>query len=105
MQSQLIEDLLDVSRIILGKMRLDVQPMDATEVIESAIESVRPAARAKELELLTVLDPRVGTINGDATRLQQVVWNLLANAVKFTPQGGQVRVAMTRLNGHLPDCD
>ncbi len=100
-QLQLIEDLLDVSRIILGKMRLDVQPVDPTEVIETAIESIRPAADAKGVRIQTVLDTGVGVISGDAARLQQVVWNLLSNAVKFTPKGGRVQVRLERINSHL----
>ena len=100
-QAQLIEDLLDVSRIISGKMRLDVQPVDLAPSIQAAIESVRLAADAKAIRLIVVLDPRAGTVSGDPTRLQQIVWNLLSNAIKFTPKGGQVQVRLERVNSHL----
>jgi PAS domain S-box-containing protein len=93
-QSQLIEDLLDVSRIISGKLQLEVQPVNLISVINSALETVRPAARAKEIELRTDLNPQVGLISGDFDRLQQIVWNLLSNAIKFTPGGGRVEVIL-----------
>jgi PAS domain S-box-containing protein len=99
--AQLIEDLLDVSRIIAGKMRLDVRAVDLAPVIEAAIESLRPAADAKHLRLQAVLDPRGGIISGDPERLQQVVWNLLSNAIKFTPKGGRVQVHLARVNSHV----
>ncbi|MBA3530649.1 MAG: response regulator [Ardenticatenales bacterium] len=101
LQAQLIEDLLDVSRIISGKMRLDVQPIDPLIFIEAAIESVRPAAEAKSIRLQPVLDTGVGFISGDAARLQQVVWNLVSNAIKFTPKGGRVQVRLERINSHI----
>jgi signal transduction histidine kinase/ActR/RegA family two-component response regulator len=94
-QAQLIEDLLDMSRIISGKIRLDVRSVDPTTVIEAAIESVRPAADAKEIRIQSVLDP-CGPVTGDPGRLQQVLWNLLSNAVKFTPRGGKVMVTCLR---------
>ncbi len=100
-QSQLIEDILDVSRIISGKMRLTVRPVDLTDVIESAIDSVRPAADAKEIRIQRVLDSGVGLISGDSDRLQQVIWNLLSNAIKFTPKGGRVQVKLERVNSHV----
>ena len=100
-QAQLIEDLLDVSRIVSGKMRLDVQPVDPAELIETAIESVRPAADAKHVRIRKVLDGSAGPISGDAARLQQVIWNLLSNAIKFTPQHGQVQVRLERINSHI----
>jgi PAS domain S-box-containing protein len=100
-QAQLIEDLLDVSRIITGKLRLDVRPMELMPVIEAAIDAVRPAAAAKSIELRTELDPLAGIVSGDPSRLQQVVWNLLANAVKFTHRGGQVEVRLERVNSHI----
>jgi signal transduction histidine kinase/CheY-like chemotaxis protein len=93
-QNQLIDDLLDVSRIITGKLRLDVRPMDPVSCIEAAIESIRPAAAAKEIRVEKVTGPGMAVIPGDAARLQQVVWNLLSNAVKFTPRGGCVRVEL-----------
>lgn len=100
-QAQLIEDLLDVSRIISGKLRLDVRPIDLASVIEAAIDSIRPAIDAKAIRLLTVLDPKASPVSGDAGRLQQVVWNLLSNAIKFTPKGGRVQVRLERINSHV----
>jgi len=100
-QTQLIEDLLDVNRIVSGKLRLDVRPTHPVKVIESALEVVRPAAEAKGLQLQALLDPEVGPLQGDPNRLQQVVWNLLSNAVKFTPQGGRVTVCLSRGPSHV----
>jgi PAS domain S-box-containing protein len=100
-QAQLIEDLLDLSRIISGKLRIDVQRVDAAEVIRAAVESVRPSAEAKEIRLETVLDSHAGVVRGDPARLQQVIWNLLNNAVKFTPKGGKVQIALERVNSHV----
>jgi PAS domain S-box-containing protein len=100
-QLQLIDDLLDVSRVVSGKMRLNVRPVDLRTVVEAAIDSVRPAAAAKDIRLQSVLDPRAGPITGDPDRLQQVVWNLLMNAVKFTPKGGRVQVHLQRVNSHI----
>ncbi len=101
LQSQLIDDLLDVSRIISGKMRLDVQPTDLAAVIDAAVEAIRPAAEAKQIRLRRVVDPFAGPVAGDPGRLQQVVWNLLSNAVKFTPKGGKVEVRLERVNSHI----
>jgi signal transduction histidine kinase/DNA-binding response OmpR family regulator len=100
-QAQLIEDLLDVSRIISGKFRLKVEPIRVVRVIEAAIDSMRPAAEAKGVRLQATLDPDAEPVSGDAGRLQQVVWNLLSNAVKFTPKGGCVQVRLTRINSHI----
>ncbi|HSB42017.1 MAG TPA: PAS domain S-box protein [Methylomirabilota bacterium] len=100
-QVQLIDDLLDVSRITAGKLRLDVQSMDLAPVVEAALDATRPAAAAKSIHLETVLDPRAGPITGDPNRLQQVVWNLLSNAVKFTPRNGRVQVHLQRINSHV----
>jgi PAS domain S-box-containing protein len=100
-QTQLIEDLLDVSRIITGRMRLDVQPVEVPVVIQAAVDAIRPAADAKEIHLQVLLDPRAGPVSGDASRLQQIVWNLLSNAVKFTPKGGKVQVRLERINSHI----
>ncbi|KAB8330717.1 response regulator [Scytonema tolypothrichoides VB-61278] len=100
-QAQLVEDLLDVSRIIQGKLRLNVRPIKLVGVIEAAIETVRPAATAKEIQLQLLLDPTANSVAGDFDRLQQVVWNLLTNAVKFTPQGGLVQVGLERVNSHV----
>ncbi|HEY0554978.1 MAG TPA: ATP-binding protein, partial [Thermoanaerobaculia bacterium] len=101
LQSQLIDDLLDVSRIISGKMRLDVQSTDLAAVIDAAVEAIRPAAEAKQIQVRRVLDPFAGPVTGDPVRLQQVVWNLLSNAVKFTPKGGKVEVRLERVNSHI----
>jgi signal transduction histidine kinase len=95
-QAQLIDDLLDMSRIISGKIRINRQPVVLSQVVKSAIESVRPAAQAKNLHLERQIGDGVGIMIGDATRLQQVVWNLLSNAIKFTPEGGRVTVRLTR---------
>jgi len=100
-QTQLIEDLLDISRIVAGKMRLDVQRIPIAPVIEAAVESLTPAADAKEIVLQVVLDPRSGLVSADHGRLQQVVWNLLSNAIKFTPKGGRVQVVLQRINSHI----
>ena len=100
-QTQLIEDLLDMSRIVSGKFRLEVQTLDLVPLIHAAQESVQPAAEAREIRFESVLDPDAGPIKGDANRLQQVVWNLLSNAVKFTPKGGRIRIHMQRVNSHV----
>jgi signal transduction histidine kinase/ActR/RegA family two-component response regulator len=100
-QAQLIEDLLDVSRITMGKLRLEVAPLSLVAIIGAAIESVRPAAAAKELTLDRLLDPRAGPMVGDASRLQQLVWNLLSNAIKFTPRGGQLSIVLRRLDAYV----
>jgi hypothetical protein len=100
-QVQMIDDLLDVSRIISGKMQLDVRLVDPAAVIDAALDVVAPAAAAKQLRVQPVLDPRAGPIMGDAERLQQVVWNLLANSVKFTPKGGRIQVHLRRINSHI----
>ena len=96
LQARLIEDLLDVSRIVSGRLRLAIERTDLAGVIAQAIETVRPAAENKTITLSTALDPAAGPVLGDATRLQQVVWNLLANAVRFTPAGGRVAVGLRR---------
>ena len=98
-QAQLIEDLVDVSRIVGGKLNLAMQPVNLLQVIEAAIEVVRPAAEAKGLALQIKHDPSAGLVSGDEARLQQVVWNLLSNAVKFTSQGGSVEVSLGRADG------
>jgi PAS domain S-box-containing protein len=100
-QKQLIEDLLDMSRIISGKIRLDVQIVDLASVIEAAVATIRPAAEAKGVRLQLALDPVAGPVKGDPGRLQQVLWNLLSNAVKFTPKGGRVQIFLERVNSHL----
>jgi len=100
-QVQLIDDLLDVSRVASGKMRLDVQSVDFPAVVVAAMDAINPAAVAKGVRLQSVLDPRAGPITGDPNRLQQVVWNLLSNAVKFTPKGGEVKIHLQRENAHI----
>jgi signal transduction histidine kinase len=99
-QTQLIADLLDVSRIVSGQLRLSVRPFKLTAVIEAAIEVVQPAAEAKSIHIQTVLDPAAGPIAGDPDRLQQIFWNLLSNAVKFTSKGGRIQVRLQRINSH-----
>ncbi len=101
LQARLIEDMLDVSRIISGKLRLDAQPVDLTSVIHAAVDTSRPAADAKEIRIQIVLDFGAGSVLGDPVRLQQVVWNLLSNAIKFTPKRGRVLVQLERVNSHL----
>jgi PAS domain S-box-containing protein len=101
MEAQLVEDLLDVSRIVEGRLRLQIRPVSLVEIIENAIETVRQAADAKGIRLQAVLDSTLAPISGDPDRLQQVVWNLLSNAVKFTPRGGRVHVVLERVNSHL----
>ena len=103
-QVQLIEDLLDMSRIISGKIRLDVQHVDLQDVVKAAVASVRHAADAKEIRLQVVLDPLAGPVRGDPNRLQQCFWNLLSNAIKFTPKGGRVQVTLERVNSHVEAC-
>jgi PAS domain S-box-containing protein len=100
-QAQLISDLLDVSGIISGKLRLDVQPLDLAATIKAALEALSPAIDAKELKLQTWFDPSVAMISGDSSRLQQVVWNLVNNASKFTPNGGRIEVRMERIGSQV----
>jgi PAS domain S-box-containing protein len=100
-QARLIEDLLDVSRIIRGQLRLTVRSMELIPVIESAINAVRPAADAKNIQVHLLLDTFVGSISGDPDRLQQIIWNLLTNAIKFTPQGGRVQVYLQGDRSHV----
>ncbi len=95
-QHQLIQDLLDVSRIITGKLRLDTRPVELRPVIEAAVDSVRQAAAARALELDVEFEPGADLVRGDPDRLQQVVWNLLSNAIKFTPKGGSIHVGLER---------
>jgi PAS domain S-box-containing protein len=97
----IVEDVLDVSRIIAGKVRLSIQSVDAPAVVRNAVETIRPAADAKEIRLQTFLDPNAAPISGDPDRLQQIVWNLVSNAVKFTPKGGTVQVRLERVGSHI----
>ena len=100
-QNQLISDILDVSRIIAGKLVLKVRPVDLSGVVEAAVDTVRPAAQAKEIVLQPILDPTAGPVSGDADRLQQVVWNLLSNAIKFSPRGGRVEVRLEAIDSQV----
>ena len=100
-QAQLIEDLLDISRITMGKLRLDVRPILPTDVIRAAAESVAFAAEARDIRIQQILDSSIGPVRGDFERLQQVVWNLLSNAIKFTPKGGRVQIVLERVNSHV----
>jgi signal transduction histidine kinase/ActR/RegA family two-component response regulator len=95
-QTQIIEDILDVSRIITGKIRLDLHPLELGPVIQSAVESIRPSAEAKNISIESDIDLNAGKISGSVDRLQQVVWNLLSNAIKFTPRDGRVKVRLRR---------
>lgn len=101
-QVQLIEDILDVSRIIRGKLRLNLCAVNLVSVIEAALEVVRPLADTKDIELHTALDTTLGSVGGDPARLQQIVWNLLTNAIKFTPQGGKVEIHLIGKQQELP---
>jgi PAS domain S-box-containing protein len=98
-QKQIIEDMLDVSRIITGKLRMGLAPVQLHGVIQSAIEAIQPAAKAKEIKIHAVVDQPEAVVNGDPDRLQQIAWNLISNAVKFTPAGGLVEVSIVSSNG------
>jgi len=98
-QARLVEDLLDLSRVVTGRLRLDVESISLREVVEAALDTVRPAASAKQIELLATLD-EVSLMQGARDRLQQVVWNLVANAVKFTPRGGRIDVELRRVGDY-----
>jgi signal transduction histidine kinase/ActR/RegA family two-component response regulator len=100
-QAQLIDDLLDMNRIVSGTIRLDVQRIELSAIVEAALDSVRPSVEAKSIALRRTLDPAAGLVFGDPNRLQQVVWNLLTNAVKFTPKGGKIDVVVHRVNSHV----
>jgi signal transduction histidine kinase/CheY-like chemotaxis protein len=99
--TQIVEDVLDISRIVSGKIRLNVQPVDFPEVVRGAVDALALAADAKGVRVETVLDPHATPISGDPERLQQVLWNLLSNAVKFTNRGGKVQVRLERVNSHV----
>jgi PAS domain S-box-containing protein len=100
-QAQLIDDLLDVSRIVTGKLRLDVQPVEVASCVRAAIDSMRIATEAKRIRLEATLDPTAGPVSGDPDRLQQIAWNLLSNAIKFTPKDGTVRVRVACVDSHV----
>ena len=98
---QIIEDVLDVSRIVAGRLRLNVAPVDLPAILREAIATVTPAADAKGVRVETIIEPVTASISGDASRLQQIVWNLLSNAIKFTPRGGKVQLRLSRVNSHV----
>lgn len=100
-QAQLIEDLLDMNRITAGKLRLDVQLLSPAQIIDAAIEALRLTADAKSIRIERVIDPRAGPISGDPGRLQQVVWNLVSNAIKFTPKHGKIQILLRRVDSHV----
>ena len=100
-QVRLIDDLLDLSRIMSGRFRLDVQQVPLVDIARGALDSIEPATHAKGLRLESVLDPQSVVVSGDPARLQQVFWNLLSNAVKFTPKGGRIQVLLQRVNSHI----
>ena len=99
MQAQIVNDILDVSRIMTGKLRLEMRSVALAPIIEAAIETVKPAAAAKEINIITALDQQIDNVRCDPDRLQQIVWNLLSNAIKFTAEGGEVLVALRRKSG------
>ena len=99
--TQMVEDVLDISRIVSGKIRLTVQAVDLPQIVRDAIDVILPAADAKGVKLETMLDPQAAPISGDPERLQQVLWNLLSNAVKFTNRGGKVQVRLERVEAHV----
>jgi signal transduction histidine kinase len=100
-QAQLIEDLLDVSRIITGKLQLNIRPVELIPIMTAAIDVVRPAAEAKAIQLRVILDSTIDPVSGDPDRLQQIVWNLLSNGVKFTPRGGRVEVRLGQIDSKI----
>jgi PAS domain S-box-containing protein len=100
-QTQIIEDLLDMSRIISGNVRLDIQQIDLVPVIKAALESVRPMAAGRDVRMTSALDPFAGPVSADPARIQQILWNLLTNALKFTPKGGRLHVVLERVNSHV----
>jgi PAS domain S-box-containing protein len=100
-QAKLIEDILDVSRIVAGKVRLDPLPVELRQIIEAAVDSIRPAADSKQVQLKLDLDSAMGMVSGDPARLQQVVWNLLSNAIKFTPNDGQVEIQLKEIGANV----
>jgi PAS domain S-box-containing protein len=99
--TRMVEDILDVSRVVSGKMRLNMQPVELSLVIHEAVATVLPAAEAKHIRLETTVDPQVGAVSGDPDRLRQVAWNLLSNAVKFTPKQGRIQVRLERVNSSV----
>jgi CheY-like chemotaxis protein/two-component sensor histidine kinase len=100
-QSQLVNDLLDMSRISSGQLTLEVRPTSLQEVLQHAIDAIKPSAENKAISVQTLFDSRVGPVRGDPIRLQQVLWNLLSNSVKFTPTGGRIKVILERVDSHV----
>lgn len=103
-QAKLVEDLLDMSRVTSGKIRLDLQSVDLRTVIKTAEDAILPSATAKQIRVICVVDPLAGPVRGDPSRLQQVLWNLLSNSVKFTPEGGRIEMVVERVNSHVEIC-
>jgi PAS domain S-box-containing protein len=99
--TKMVEDILDVSRVVSGKMRVNMQPVELPLVVHDAVATVMPAAEAKHIRLETTVDPQVGAVSGDPDRLRQIVWNLLSNAVKFTPKRGRIQVRLERVNSSV----
>jgi PAS domain S-box-containing protein len=100
-QAQIVNDLLDMSRVVSGQVMLEVHPTSLQEIVGHAIDAVRPSAENKSIRIQTLIDSRIGPVRGDPTRLQQVIWNLLSNAVKFTPKDGCVKVILERVDSHV----
>ena len=100
-QDRIIKDLLDISRMVTGRLRLDIQPLRLKEVVESAIETIRPAMEAKQIRLEASFDPTASLLTGDSVRLRQVFWNLLSNAVKFTSKNGRIQIFSRRIDSHV----
>src|SRR4029077_14761553 len=100
-QAAIIDDILDVSRIIIGKLRLELDAIDLPAVVQAAMDTVRPAAEAKGIQLEWKSDLPDKRFTGDPDRLQQIVWNLLSNAIKFTPKGGSVEIETMRIESHV----
>jgi PAS domain S-box-containing protein len=100
-QAKLVEELLDISRIIRGQLALDIRPVDLRQIVSAAIDTITPAADAKGIDIICILDPAASSLIGDPDRLQQVVWNLLSNALKFTPKGGRVKIELTRTDNDI----
>ena len=100
-QKQLIDDLLDMSRIVTGKLRLNVRTVELAPIIEAVVDSVRPSADSREIRLKTALESLMSPVSGDPDRIQQIIWNLLSNAIKFTPKGGQIDVRLERVHSHI----
>ncbi|HKO60057.1 MAG TPA: ATP-binding protein, partial [Pyrinomonadaceae bacterium] len=100
-QKQIIEDILDVSRVITGKLQLNLSPVDLVSIVDGALDAVRPATEAKDIKIETVIDSSLRMISGDGDRLQQVVWNILSNAAKFTPAGGKVKILVNQTPTHV----